>query len=77
MVQQGSMYEPRHSYYHESPAAVYGGYDRPNDSYFTRAGYQGYDTSYSDIRFQQHVGLDHNALTGSAEATCRKRPRTS
>ncbi|CAI9637590.1 unnamed protein product [Alternaria burnsii] len=62
MVQQGSMYEPRHSYYHESPAAVYGGYDRPNDSYFTRAGYQGYDTSYSDIRFQQHVGLDHNAF---------------
>ena len=62
MVQQGAMYEARHSYYHEPQAAVYGGYDRPTESYFARAGYPSYDTSYSDIRFQQHVGLDHNAF---------------
>jgi hypothetical protein len=62
MVPQSAMYEPRHNYYHEPQAAVYGGYDRPNESYFARAGFSSYDSSYSDIRFQQHVGIDHNAF---------------
>ena len=62
MVQQGGMYEPRPSYYHEPQAAVYGGYERQNESFFTRPGYPSYDSQYGDIRFQQHVGLDHNAF---------------
>ncbi|KAI4667366.1 uncharacterized protein J4E79_002052 [Alternaria viburni] len=62
MVQQGGMYEPRPSYYHEPQAAVYGGYERQNESFFTRPGYPTYDSQYGDIRFQQHVGLDHNAF---------------
>ncbi|KAF1835113.1 hypothetical protein BDW02DRAFT_496719 [Decorospora gaudefroyi] len=62
MVQHSAMYEPRHSYYHEPQAAVYSGYERPQDSYYHRSAYPTYDGTYGDIRFQQHVGLDHNAF---------------
>jgi hypothetical protein len=62
MAQHGAMYEPRHSYYHEPQVAVYSNYDRAQDSYYNRPSYTGYDVPYGDIRFQQHVGLDHNAF---------------
>jgi hypothetical protein len=62
MAQHSSMYEPRHNYYQEPQVAVYPGYDRLHDSYYARPSYPGYDNAYGDIRFQQHVGLDHNAF---------------
>ncbi|KAF1941389.1 hypothetical protein EJ02DRAFT_204639 [Clathrospora elynae] len=58
---QHNMYEPRPSFYPDPQAAVYG-YDRPQDSYYPRQSYGGYDSSYGDIRFQHAVGLDHNAF---------------
>lgn len=66
MAQPSTLYEHRPSYYHEAQASAYT-FDRPQDSYYGRPSYTGqphpgYDSSYGDIRFQQHVGLDHNAF---------------
>jgi hypothetical protein len=55
------MYDSRPGYYHEPQPSVYG-YERPHDSYYARPPFPGYEHGYSDIRFQQHVGLDHNAF---------------
>ncbi|RMZ69574.1 homeodomain-containing [Pyrenophora seminiperda CCB06] len=62
MPLHGPMYEHRHSYHREPQAAVYGSYERPQEVYYARTSYGGYDSSYGDIRFQQHVGLDHNSF---------------
>jgi len=62
MPPHGPIYEHRHSYYQEPQAPVYGSYERSQEGYYARASYGGYDSSYGDIRFQQHVGLDHNAF---------------
>ncbi|KAH8725452.1 hypothetical protein GQ44DRAFT_797260 [Phaeosphaeriaceae sp. PMI808] len=61
-------YEHKHSYYQEpAPAPNAYPYERPQDPYYNRPSYAGaphpgYENSYNDIRFQQHVGLDHNAF---------------
>ncbi|EDU41609.1 Homeobox-KN multi-domain protein [Pyrenophora tritici-repentis] len=60
MPPHGVMYEHRHSYYQEPQPPMYGSYERPQEGYYARASYGGYDSSYGgDIRFQQHVGPDH------------------
>ena len=66
IAHHGAVYEQRPSYYQEHQAPVYG-YDRPHEAYYARPSYSGpahpsYDNAYGDIRFQQHVGLDHNAF---------------
>jgi hypothetical protein len=66
LTQHAPIYEHRPSYYAEPQPAVYG-YDRSNDPYYGRSSFAGvphpgYDNSYGELRFQQHVGLDHNAF---------------
>ncbi|CBY02460.1 hypothetical protein LEMA_P012470.1 [Plenodomus lingam JN3] len=62
-----AMYEQqRSSYYHEHRAPSYT-YDRGQDYHYAGPPYQavphpGYEVAYGDIRFQQHVGTDHNAF---------------
>nr|BBG74280.1 homeodomain-containing protein [Alternaria alternata] len=72
MVQQDIMYEPRHSYYHESQAAVYVDCDRPNESGYARAGYPNYNSPYSGICLQQHVGLGQNAFNRKRQGNLSK-----
>ena len=64
-VQPGTIYEQRPSYYQapQTASSAYS-YDRPHDSYYPQPAYpgSGYENSYSDIRFHQHVGLDQNAF---------------
>jgi hypothetical protein len=66
------VYERRPSYYQEAPppAQTYP-YENQRDSYYQRSsfaapahpGYEhGYPQTQYDVRFQQHVGLDHNAF---------------
>ncbi|KAI8938143.1 hypothetical protein NX059_005809 [Plenodomus lindquistii] len=57
---------PRPGYYQESHPSGYS-YERGPDYHYGGPVYHGaphsaYETSYHDIRFQQHVGLDHNAF---------------
>ncbi|KAJ4984427.1 homeobox domain-containing protein [Stagonosporopsis vannaccii] len=67
--QPGMMYERRQSYYQDphmqSHAFPYD--DRRESVYYANQQYAapppaGYEQSYYDVRFQQHVGVDHNAF---------------
>jgi hypothetical protein len=64
----GPVYDQRHSYYQEhAPAAHAYPYDRPQDSYYSRPVYpgpshSGYEAGYNEVRFHNHVGIDHNAF---------------
>lgn len=67
--QPGMMYERRQSYY-QDPHMQQHAYpydDRRESVYYANQPYAapppaGYEQSYYDVRFQQHVGVDHNAF---------------
>ncbi|EFQ89405.1 hypothetical protein PTT_14339 [Pyrenophora teres f. teres 0-1] len=60
MPPHGVMYEHRHSYYPEPQPSMYGSFERPQEGYYARASYGGYDSSYSgDVRFHPNIGPDH------------------
>lgn len=56
----GAVYEHRHSYYEGHPAPVYGSYEQPQERYYARGSYSGYEAPYVDIRFQHNVGPEHS-----------------
>lgn len=62
------MYERRPSYYHEPQMQqhTYPYDDRREPVYYANQQYAnppaGYEQGYYDVRFQQHVGVDHNAF---------------
>ncbi|KAF3033626.1 hypothetical protein E8E12_003200 [Didymella heteroderae] len=67
--QPGMLYERRQSYYQDphmqQPAYPYD--ERRESVYYASQQYSaqppvGYEQSYYDVRFQQHVGVDHNAF---------------
>ncbi|KAL6705687.1 homeodomain superfamily [Coniothyrium glycines] len=64
-VQHGPVYEHRPSYFQEPQPHGYN-YDRASESYYGRPpfppSHHSYDNAYGELRFQQHVGLDHNAF---------------
>lgn len=68
MMQHGSAYEHRSSYYPE-PANPTFAFERSHDAYYhSQSAYagpphHGYENGYpGDIRFHQHVGMDQNAF---------------
>lgn len=66
--QSAMMYERRPSYYHEPQMQqhTYPYDDRREPVYYANQQYAnppaGYEQGYYDVRFQQHVGVDHNAF---------------
>lgn len=65
--QNEAIYEQQRSNYYQEPRAPGYVYDRAHDYHYTGPSYQaapqpGYEVAYGDIRFQQHVGIDHNAF---------------